>query len=150
VRHEIDAAVRNRTGLYCEAVSGFDLDLFADCWMADARWEVPGAAPTVGREAIVGLFASIRAGYRLCVQELLSGVVEPDDDGTAIARWHIRELQWRNDGEGRQLIGIYTDRLVPDGGVLRFASRHFEPLYRGGADLGGRLYRPAAGTTTPV
>jgi hypothetical protein len=141
---ELDHAVRNLTGRYCDAVTRFDLDLFGRCWTADAAWVVPNVITTVGRDDIVELFGSLRTGFTLCVQELLSGVIEPVDDGSAAeARWQIRELQWAADRPARCLLGTYTDRIVLEDGSWRFARRQFDELYRGPTDLSGRVRPPA-------
>ena len=64
------------------------------------------------------------------------------------ARTQIRELQWRTDGSGRQLIGVYDDAIERgEDGTLRFARRSFEMLYRGPADLTGRLHLADASAT---
>ena len=53
----------------------------------------------------------------------------------------MRELQWRADGTGSELIGVYHDtmQVEGDGDELRFARRDFELLYRGPVDLSGKL-----------
>jgi hypothetical protein len=141
---EIDLAVRNLAGRYCDAVARFDIEAFRSCWTDDADWVVPNVKTTSGRDAIVRLFATLRGGFRLCIQELLSGVVEPAGEGSAAtARWQIRELQWRADGTTSCLIGIYTDRIVLDGGLWRFARRRFDALYRGPVDLSGAVLEPS-------
>jgi hypothetical protein len=142
---ELDHAVRNLTGRYCEAVVRFDLELFSSCWSDDAAWIVPNVKTTTGRSDIVALFSALRGEYRLCVQELLSGVIEPADDHglAADACWQVRELQWPVDGAVRCVIGSYTDHVVLDGGSWRFARRRFDLLYRGPVDLSARV-RPAA------
>ena len=137
---EVDLAVRNLTARYCDAVVRFDTELFASCWVTHAEWVVPNVATTAGREKIVRLFTKLRGGYRLCIQELLSGVIEVGEGSGVDARWQIRELQWRSDGATVCVIGVYTDRVVFDDGAWRFARRQFDVLYRGPADLSGTLY----------
>ena len=61
------------------------------------------------------------------------------------AHWQVRELQWRPDGSGSQLIGVYHDDLRAVDGSWCFARRRFELVYRGSLDLSGRLYLPPAG-----
>ena len=126
-------------GRYCDAVTRFDVEAFAATWDEDAVWIVPGADPLEGRAAIVAQYRDVRALYALCVQELLSSVVDP----SGWARWYVRELQWRErDGEvvGSQLIGAYDDRVTGPAESPRFASRRFTMLHRGPVDLSGRLY----------
>jgi ketosteroid isomerase-like protein len=93
---EIDLAVRNLTGRYCDAVARFDVPAFTACWTLDAAWIVPNVRTFTGRDEIVRVFAKLRAPFRYCIQELLSGVITPAGEGSgATARWQIRELQWR-------------------------------------------------------
>jgi len=56
----------------------------------------------------------------------------------------VRELQWRPDGSGSQLIGVYHDDLRAVDGSWCFARRRFELVYRGPLDVSGRLYLPAS------
>ena len=127
-------------GRYADAVLRFDADRFARLWTEDAEWVVAGGEPLRGRDVIVETFVRARSAFRLCVQEITSGYVDPP----AGAHWQVRELQWRPDGTGSQLIGVYHDDLQAVDGVWCFARRRFELLYRGPIDLSGRLYLPPA------
>jgi hypothetical protein len=137
--------VRNLAGRYCEAVLLGDAELFASCWMPDAEWVVPGGSTIAGRDDIVALYAKLRAPFALCVQELLSGVVElGDDDRPAQARWQIREVQRRADGRTNCVIGTYTDDVARgEDGVCRFVRRRFDVRYRGPLDLSGDVTAPS-------
>jgi uncharacterized protein (TIGR02246 family) len=124
--------VENLAGRYCAAVLSGAPDDFAACWAEDARWLVPGGYIHEGRDRIVHVFTKARVPFRLCVQELLSGVVDATGEGSARAVWQIRELQWRTDGTQTLLIGTYTDDCVRgDDGVWRFAQREFAEVHRG-------------------
>jgi uncharacterized protein (TIGR02246 family) len=136
-------AVQDLVGRYCEAVLRNDAAIFADVWEPDAVWCIPGARIVEGRSAIVSTFARIRRGYSLCVQQILNSVIEPQDDAEARARFQVRELQWRPDGSGSELIGIYHDVIsVDQADRARFKRRDFELLYDGPVDLPGRLRSP--------
>lgn len=133
-------AVQRLLGRYSESVLRCDLPLFADSWTDDATWSIPGPGVVEGREAIVAVFEEIRSTYALCVQEVLSARIEPDGRGGATAAVPVRELQWRRDGSGSELVGVYHDTiLVDDGGRARFSARDFELIYNGPVDLPGRL-----------
>jgi hypothetical protein len=126
--------VENLAGRYCAAVLSGDVDTFSSCWHADAEWVVPGGYVHSGRERITHVFTKARVPFRLCVQELLSGVVEPagEESGAARAVWQIRELQWRTDGTQTFLIGTYADDCRRgDDGIWRFARREFTEVLRG-------------------
>ncbi len=133
--YEVEA-LRALVGRYCDAVTRFDVEAFADTWALDAVWHIPGGEALRGREAIAERYAEIRALYSLCVQEILSSIVDPEGR----ARWYVRELQWREGAEGSQLIGVYDDSFSGEATSPRFASRRFTLLYRGPADLSGRLH----------
>jgi hypothetical protein len=137
----VEEAVRNLTGRYCAAVVDFDRDVFGACWTADAQWHAKGNV-IEGRERISKVFAKLRGQYSLCVQELLSGVIEVVSPTEATATWQIRELQFPVEGAGVQLIGIYADRCVVDAGQWRFARRDFRELYRGSLDTSRALSAP--------
>ena len=136
-------AVQNLVGRYCEAVLRADAELFASCWADDAMWCIPGKREVAGRVAIVEAFTDIRPTYPLCVQEILNSRIEPRDDHVAVATFQVRELQWRSDGTGSELIGVYHDEIhvEPDGRAW-FNRRDFELLYNGPVDLSGRLRNP--------
>jgi uncharacterized protein (TIGR02246 family) len=124
--------VTNLAGRYCAAVLSGEAKDFADCWAEDACWVVPGGHEYEGRDRIAGVFEKVREPFRLCVQELLSGVVEPRGNDEATAVWQIRELQWRTDGTQTFVIGTYTDDCARSAdGVWRFTRREFTEVVRG-------------------
>ena len=133
--YEVEA-LRALVGRYCDAVARFDVEAFAATWGPDAIWHFPRGEDLHGREAIAARYREARAGYALCVQEILSSIVDP----AGSARWYVRELQWREGAQGSQLIGVYDDTFCGDAEVPLFASRRFTRLYRGPADLSGRLH----------
>lgn len=140
----VECEVRNLAGRYCDAVLRGDRDRFADCWTADAEWVVPGGAVLAGRDVIVERYLELRRPFELCVQELLSGVIEPGERSgcDAVATWQIRELQRRDDGRTNCVLGVYRDVMRrDDDGTLRFAQRRFDVVYRGPLDLSGTLWR---------
>lgn len=140
----IDCEVRNLAGRYCDAVLRGDRDRFANCWTADAEWVVPGGEVLAGRDAIVDRFLELRRLSVLCVQELLSGVIEPGEasGADAVATWQIRETQRRSDGWVICTVGVYQDVMRrDDDGALRFARRQFDLVYRGPLNYAGRVWR---------
>jgi uncharacterized protein (TIGR02246 family) len=124
--------VANLAGRYCAAVLSGDRDAFSDCWADDAVWVVPGGYAYEGRERITRVFTKVREPFRLCVQELLSGVVDARGPDVGSAVWQIRELQWRTDDTQTFVIGTYTDDCARgDDGVWRFTRREFAEVQRG-------------------
>ena len=106
---------------------------------------MPGTPTIVGRDDIARTFRDSRGNFRLCVQEILNGRITVAEAHRAAATWQVRELQWRADGTGSELLGVYDDMMVVGAdGALRFARRAFELLYRGPVDLRGKLRVPDA------
>jgi SnoaL-like domain len=137
--------VHQLLGRYCTAILRNNTASVAETWTADAVWCIPGAKLVEGREAIVRTFSRIRSTYVLCVQEILNTVVDVRDGRSATGTVQIRELQWRPDGTGSELIGVYHDEVVrADGDRCQFHRRDFELLYDGPVAMLGRL-RPASG-----
>jgi hypothetical protein len=129
-------------GRYADAVLRFDAERFAALWTTDAEWVVAGGEPLRGRTLIVETFVRARSGFSLCVQEIMSGYVDRPTGADRTAHWQVRELQWRPDGRGSQLIGVYHDDIRAVEESWCFARRRFELLYRGPLDVSGRLYLP--------
>jgi ketosteroid isomerase-like protein len=139
--------ISDLVGRYADAVLRADATRFTSLWTEDAEWLVAGSDPVRGRPSVVETFVRSRSRFRLCVQEIMSGYVDPvATDGSTGAHWQVRELQWRTDGTGRELIGVYHDVVRPAEGAWRFARRRFEPVYRGPVELPGRvLFDPTTG-----
>ena len=130
-------AIRRLIARYCDAVLRFDREAFAATWAAAAVWHIPGGEDLRGREAITERYCELRGLYPMCVQEILGSLILPES-----ARTTVRELQWKPEGEGSQLIGVYDDTFSGPADAPLFASRRFTLLYRGPADLSGRLHGP--------
>src|SRR5581483_7612343 len=107
--HATRDAIDDLAAAYCDAVTRADRAGFGNCWAADATWVIPGTGEVRGRDAIVEQFATTRALYDFCVQELLSRRIRVHDAGHAVARWYVRELQHTEDRTGGELIGAYDD-----------------------------------------
>ena len=135
----IRVEIEELLGRYCDSVLRLDLDEFAATWCEHATWAIPGSGVISGRDAIVETFAEIRGGYLRCLQQVLNGMVEVLDDDRASARWQVRELQWRTDGTGSELLGVYHDELERSAAGWRFARRDFELIYDGPVAMPGRL-----------
>ncbi len=122
----IRVEIEELLGRYCDSVLRLDLDEFEATWCEHATWAIPGSGVISGRDAIVETFAEIRGGYRCCLQQVLNGSVVVVDDDRVTARWQVRELQWRADGTGSELLGVYHDEVERSAEGWRFARRDFE------------------------
>ena len=110
----LGVAVHNLVGRYCDAVLRNDVESFANLWTEAAEWCIPRGGVLSGRAKIAETFREIRSTYRLCVQEILNSIIEALDPVTAHATIQVRELQWRADGTGSELIGVYHDATGVD------------------------------------
>jgi hypothetical protein len=128
------AAILTLLGRYCRAVSDHDPVAMGATWAEGAHWDIPGDEPVVGRAAIMELFDRTRSLYAQCVQQMTSHVIEVDGD-TGVGWIQIRELQWKDDGFTRELVGTYHDEYVRTAAGWRFARRNFELLARGPVSL---------------
>lgn len=139
--------VRNLVDEFAYQVMTADAAAWAATWAPDGIWSVPGAGLIEGREKIRGNFDDLRSMYIFCIQEVLGLQIKIADDGrSAQVRCMVREVQWSgSDREpvGSELIGTYFDRVELEGERAAFASRDFELLYSGPADLTGRFHRAA-------
>jgi hypothetical protein len=139
---EVDRAVRHLVGRYCAAVYDFDEAAFAACWTEDATWVAKGTV-IAGRARILRVFAKLRQPFPLCVQEPLSGVIDPVSATEAHARWIVRETQWTGEDAGVVLYGTYRDRCVrDDDGLWRFVERRFDDRFRGPVPMPGTFADP--------
>jgi hypothetical protein len=140
---ETELAVRRLVARYCDAVARFDAEVFGSLWAPDAVWETD-RGDIVGREKILATYTKLRSRYSLCVQQILSGWVEPgeasDGPGRVRATWQIREAELTHAGEGIELYGIYRDVCEETADGWQFARRRFDALYRGPLSLPGQVY----------
>jgi limonene-1,2-epoxide hydrolase len=115
-----DQGVRDLVAHMLDAVARGDVDAWVRCWHPDGVWVMPGVGEVRGTDALREKFATLRAEYELCVQELL--------------------LSRR--GTGQELLGCYDDAVVRDAGRWAFTWRRFWVLYRGPRLLAGDVLRP--------
>jgi hypothetical protein len=136
-----DQGVRDLVAHLLDAVARGDVDAWVRCWHPDGVWVLPGVGEVRGTDALREKFATLRAEYELCVQELLFGWVDVTGD-RATGRWYLRELQRSRRGTGQELLGCYDDAVVRDAGRWVFTGRRFWVLYRGPRLLAGDVLRP--------
>jgi SnoaL-like domain len=121
---------------YADAVARRHAADWGATWAADARWILGADRNVVGREAIVALWQTSMAKYRVVIQRVLNGHVDFDADGAhARGRWHIQEHFRRANGEAGILLAHYDDTYVKVDGTWLFASRALVRYYGGPPDL---------------
>ena len=120
-------AIRERIEAYNDAVFRHDLADYAECWAADAHWEV-GEHRAEGRQAISDLWVKLMAGFERAGMYVAHGAVSIDGD-TATARSYMLEMLKQIDGAERFVSGRYDDDLRrDDDGEWRFVSRGYTVL----------------------
>jgi ketosteroid isomerase-like protein len=121
---------------YADAVARRDATGWGATWATDARWVLGADRNVVGREAIVALWLTSMAKYRVVIQRVLNGHVDFAGDGMhASGRWHIQEHFRRADGVAGILLAHYDDTYVKVEGTWLFASRALVRYYGGPPDL---------------
>lgn len=133
----VECGIRQLMGRYADAVWRQDSQAFRQCWCEDAVWKISGREAQ-GRDAIASLFElSIAPSERVMLWNGIP-VIELHEGG-ATGRVQVTELIKRREGQGYRTLGLYYDNYRDEGGVWRFARRHFNLYYFGPPDLSGDL-----------
>ena len=128
-----ELAIRQRVAAYSDAVNRRDAEAWGDCWTEDAVWKILGMAPE-GREAIVGFWTNVMAGFPFVVQMPSECLVQVDGD-TATVRAYLTETLKGADGTRMLTLGVYHDKLRREADGWRFSERDFHAMYSGPPDL---------------
>jgi uncharacterized protein (TIGR02246 family) len=138
VRDEL--AVRALVEAFADAVTRRDAGEAAALFVPGGTWDVPGVGVVAAPDQVVTTLTSLLESFPFLVQMVHGTVVALTPEG-AHARSTIAEMARGREGEGSQFVGVYHDRLTRTaGGGWRFAARRFRFLYRGRADLPGKVY----------
>ncbi|MFT4027558.1 MAG: nuclear transport factor 2 family protein [Novosphingobium sp.] len=136
---EAEFAVRQLHARYADAVWRQDGAAFADCFAAQAVWEIAGVSLR-GREAIGVGFAGFMGGIERTLMTFRTPIVSLGEAGggeppEVSARTYVTEQTKYRDGTAAASIGVYHERFAAEDGALRFAWRHWQMAYYGPADL---------------
>ncbi len=141
INHD-DAAIRNLTFQFADAINRRDRDMFSRLWWEDAVWELtdPYAMVAVGLPEVLSMYDRLMDGWAFFAQLVHSGVIEVDANG-ARARWTMREVA-RNDAETRSYdnLAIYDDTLEQRGGSWRFAKRRYCYMWVNDTPIPGKAF----------
>ena len=127
--------IRTLVARYSDAVVRRDTAAWGETWAEDAVWKIMGME-TRGRALIVTLWERLMAGYPQVVQ-LPNSCILSIDGMSATGRWYISEYGKLANGTALLTLGVYHDEYTRTDGAWRFASRRFDVLYGGPADLSG-------------
>lgn len=130
-----DLGIRQLHARFADAVWRQDGDAFAACFASHGVWKIAGQ--TFTGSAAIGSAVGALLG-RCSHIHLITGLPVLHVDGTAVlGRLAMTEFARMLDGSTAMTIGWYHDRYVEQGGLWRFARRHWNLKYRGAPDLTG-------------
>ena len=118
--------IRERYDAYSDAVTRADVDDYLECWSEDGVRTGDGGECS-GRQEIREHFQAMfdwmdRMAF---FSQLASIEVE---GGRATASANTLEFLRLRTGDSHRVVGSYRDELIRDGGIWRFASRHYRVL----------------------
>jgi len=136
---EDELALNKLMARYVDAANSRDGAAWSSTWAEDGRWLLMGMEIT-GRENILGLWQQVLEGFEFAILMPASGHFDIDGD-TATGHWYLQEFTRDLQGEALAALSRYNDGYVKVNGQWLFASREYNFLYRGPADLSGE-YTP--------
>ncbi|MEE8422019.1 MAG: nuclear transport factor 2 family protein [Dehalococcoidia bacterium] len=110
-------AIQQLVARYNHAIDGGDAEGWANCFTAEASFQISGREPTVGREALAEIVRRRADGSR----HVTTNMLIEGDGGTATMRAYLTVLRER----AVSVTGSYTDRLVKVDGRWLFEQRLF-------------------------
>ena len=116
-------AIRERYDAYSDAVTGSDLDDYLECWSHDGVRTGDGGECS-GRQEIRAHWEAMFDWMDRMAFFSQPASIEVDGD-RATASANTLEFLRLKTGDSHRVVGNYQDELVRDGGIWRFASRHY-------------------------
>jgi len=132
---EDQLALQQLMGRYVDAANRRDGESWAQTWAEDGCWSLMGM-DVEGREAILGLWQQVMAGFEFALLVPSSHVIDIDGD-SATGHWYLQEFTRDLQGEPMQAVSRYTDRYARIGGQWYFARRQYDIIYRGASPMEG-------------
>jgi ketosteroid isomerase-like protein len=129
-----ESGVRQLQAQYIDSVWRKDFDAFGDCFTEDAEWRIAGKV-MCGRAQCVGLLRKMMPAIDRVFITMGTPLLQLEDEGAAIARTYLNEMNASKGVAPIFAIGIYYDRCVRQGGRWRFAWHHYQSYYHGPEDL---------------
>jgi hypothetical protein len=119
-----------------EAVIWRNPDQYAECFTADAVWDIrPSIQPIHGREAIRAFFLQSVNSHEWVAQGQYFTRIAEYDGTRAKLRTYLGEWGKRPDEDAVAGFGMYVDDCVLEGGVWRIAVHKIVFIYMGAPDL---------------
>jgi uncharacterized protein (TIGR02246 family) len=130
-----ERAIQQLMARYVDAANRRDGESWAQTWAEDGCWSLMGME-VQGREAILGLWQQVVAGFEFAILMPSSSLVEVDGD-TASGHWYLQEFTRDLQGEKMFALSRYLDTYSKVDGEWYFQRRQYEFIYSGAADLSG-------------
>lgn len=128
-------ALQQLMGRYVDAANRRDGHAWSGTWAADGCWSLMGME-VEGREAILGLWEQVMAGFEFALLVPASHVIEISGD-TAAGHWYLQEFTRDLQGQAMQAVSRYTDSYVRIEGAWFFQRRQYDFIYRGATPMDG-------------
>lgn len=123
---EDELAIRNLAARYIDGVNRHDAGVWGSTWSQQGVWELLGHR-VEGRSAILQFWEAAMGNFSFAFMQLGSGTLE-FGGGSARGRWYLTEYLVGADGAAQQVLGMYEDRYVREGGEWLFAERRYTIL----------------------
>lgn len=125
-----EAAIRDTTARFADAVMREDYDGFRTVWTDDGEWAIgkPFEQRAQGVDDIVSMLRNLWKGNDYFIQFAVQGPIEIDGDD-ATARCVCHEAASGPEGRYYRNNGVWLDRLRRSGDGWVFASRTYQYLW---------------------
>ena len=120
-------AIRELVESYNDAVMRFDAEAWAENWLDDGIWSLPGMGEVVGTAKFVPLWKQAMSAYSFVGFHASAGPIVVTGE-RARASWWQQEILHRTDGAKTAVNGRYEDEYVKRGGRWYFAKRTYSIL----------------------
>lgn len=132
-----ERAIKQLMARYVDAANRRDGEAWAQTWAEDGCWNLMGME-VEGREAILGLWQQVVAGFEFAILMPSSSLVEVDGDK---ASGHLYLQEFTRDLQGEKMFALsrYLDTYSKVDGEWYFQTRAYEFMYRGAGDLSGEF-----------
>jgi len=115
-------AIRELVESYNDAVMRFDAEAWAQNWVDDAVWSLPGGGEAAGKAKIVSLWKAMMSAFSFVGFYASAGPIVVKGD-SATATWWQQEMLHGKDGTKTAVHGRYEDVYAKRGGCWYFARR---------------------------
>jgi len=117
-------AIRELVESYNDAVMRFDAEAWAENWVDDAVWSLPGAGEIAGKRKIVSQWKQMMSAFSFVGFYASAGSLVVEGD-RATATWWQQEMLHGKDGTKIVVHGRYEDAYAKRSGRWYFTKRAY-------------------------